>query len=966
MSIAPPNPTLLPGLLLQERIIQSMLDGVVVFDRQYRFLVWNPAMERVTGISREQTLGRNALELFPFLREIGAEKHFQAVLSGESVVADRVPYSLPSSKRRGFAQAHYSPVRDQDGNVVAGLTVIRDVSAQKRTHDRLRESENRFRTLFEDAPIAYHEIDREGVVRRVNRAECELLGLSAEQIVSRHIWDFVVADQRDVSRNAVRRKMEEQEPTAPFLRDYIRPDGVRLTLEVHDRLIRNTAGEVIGIRSAMLDHTVRARAERELRQTRDDLEQRVGERTVELAQANEALHREVSERSRAEQRLALQYSVAKILADSPGIGIAAPVILRAIGENLGWNLGIFWGMTAPSGLLECRATWQSGDAPVGLNPTDLEPETGLAGWAWMTRAPSWIEDVSRAPEFPWGVLTARKGVRGGLIFPVMIGEQVFAVLGFFSRHPQPVDDEMLKATALIGSQIGQFIDRRRAEEALAQSEARFATFMQHLPGVAFIKDLEGRYVFHSARVETLGGPLGQDFPGKTDDDIFPREFAAMYRANDRRVVELGMPIEVVETCQQGPELHHWLLYKFPIPDGAGRTAFIGGIGIDITERRQLEDQLRQSQKMEAIGRLAGGVAHDFNNLLTIISGYGRMVLDDLGLRHKLRGRVEEVLNAADRAAILTSQLLAFSRRQVVQPKLLELNHLISNLEKMLCRVIGEHIELKTILSPSLGRVKADGGQLEQVIMNLSVNARDAMPEGGTLVIETSMVPWRKESDLPDSPRPCVRLSVRDTGMGMDTNTLSHLFEPFFTTKDRGKGTGLGLSTVYGIVRQHGGEIRVESSPGAGATFDIYLPAAEETPVVESGAAAAETVAKGTETVLLVEDEVVVRRLAKEILKHHGYRVLEAADAREALRIAQQERGPIHLLLTDVIMPLMSGRELVEQLRQSRPETRVIYMSGYTDDVLAYRGDLGSDINFLQKPFAPEALAKKVREALEQK
>jgi CheY-like chemotaxis protein len=241
-----------------------------------------------------------------------------------------------------------------------------------------------------------------------------------------------------------------------------------------------------------------------------------------------------------------------------------------------------------------------------------------------------------------------------------------------------------------------------------------------------------------------------------------------------------------------------------------------------------------------------------------------------------------------------------------------------------------------------------------------------MPEGGTLVIETSMVPWRKESDSPDSPRPYVRLSVRDTGVGMDTNTLSHLFEPFFTTKDRGKGTGLGLSTVYGIVRQHGGEIRVESSPGAGATFDIYLPAAEETPVVESDVAVPKTVAKGTETVLLVEDEVSVRRLAREILKHHGYRVLEAADAREALRIAQQERGPIHLLLTDVIMPLMSGRELVEQLRESRPETRVIYMSGYTDDVLAYRGDLGPDINFLQKPFAPEALAKKVREALEQK
>jgi CheY-like chemotaxis protein len=368
--------------------------------------------------------------------------------------------------------------------------------------------------------------------------------------------------------------------------------------------------------------------------------------------------------------------------------------------------------------------------------------------------------------------------------------------------------------------------------------------------------------------------------------------------------------------------------------------------------------------MEAIGRLAGGVAHDFNNLLTIISGYGRMVLDDLGGRHKLRGRVEEVLNAADRAAILTSQLLAFSRRQVVQPKVLGLNHLISNLEKMLRRVIGEHIELKTLLSPDLGKVKADGGQLEQVIMNLSVNARDAMPKGGILTIETADVSWRKEYDAPGSLRPHVRLSVRDTGIGMDLNTRNHLFEPFFTTKDRGKGTGLGLSTVYGIVKQHGGEIRVESRPGVGTSFHIYLPVAEEAAVAEPGVAGEEVAAKGTETVLLVEDEAGVRQLARTILKQHGYRVLEAADAREAIRLAQHERGPIHLLLTDVIMPLMSGRELVEQIRPLRKEMRVIYMSGYTGDVLAYRGDLGPDINFLQKPFAPEALAKKVRDALE--
>jgi two-component system, cell cycle sensor histidine kinase and response regulator CckA len=615
-------------------------------------------------------------------------------------------------------------------------------------------------------------------------------------------------------------------------------------------------------------------------------------------------------------------------------------------------------------MLEFQGSWQAEGSPELADPAKLEAEVGLAGWVCSTREPSWVEDVALVSEFPWGAIADRKSIHGGLVFPVLIGEKVFAVLAFFSRHVQPMDDELLRATSLIGSQIGQFVERRRAEEAFELSEARFATFMQHLPGIAFMKDLEGRYVYHSARPETLGGRRGPEIVGKTDDEVFPAEFAALYQANDRLAIESGVPIEVVEQCVQGEETHEWLLYKFPIPDRSGRTVFLGGIGIDITERRQLEEQLRQSQKMEAIGRLAGGVAHDFNNLLTIISGYGRMVLDDLGARHKLRPRVEEVLNAADRAAILTSQLLAFSRRQVVQPKILGLNHLISNLEKLLRRVIGEYIELRTVLRPDIGKVKADAGQLEQVIMNLSVNARDAMPEGGTLTIETAIVSWRKECDAADAPvRPYVRLSVRDTGVGMDLHTRTRLFEPFFTTKDRGKGTGLGLSTVYGIVKQHNGEIAVESEQGAGTTFNIYLPVAEEAGAGETQARLVEPATKGTETVLLVEDEIGVRQLAREILKLHGYRVLEAQDAREAIRLAQQERGPIHLLLTDVIMPLMSGRELVEQIRPLRKEMRVIYMSGYTDDVLAYRGDLGPDINFLQKPFAPEALTKKVREAL---
>jgi PAS domain S-box-containing protein len=961
MSAFPLHSYLSPESNLSEKVIECSLDGIVVFDREGRVLVWNPAMERISGLSRSNAVGQNVLELLPFLNEISADRHFEAVLAGQSGVINRLPYSFSASGRDGFAEARYSPVRDTGGSVIGGMTIIRDISARKRTHDRLWESEHRFRSLFEEAPIAYHEIDKEGIVRRVNHAECELFGLKPEQIINRPVWDLVAPDQREESRFAVQRKLSGQQPLQPFRRDCIRPDGVRLTLEVHDRVIRDGSGRVEGIRSAMLDHTEKARTEQELNQTRRDLELRVRDRTAELAQANQSLQMEVAERRRVEQRLAMQYEVSRILAESSGVTAAAPRILQAICENQSWNRGVFWTLNAASRLLDRRAVW-SLEPDHDWNGQPTEAESGLAGWVLATREPAWVEDVNHADDFPWSSLR-RHNVRGGLVFPVMIGEQVAAVLAFFSRKSQPVDEDLLRATALLGRQIGQFMERRRAEEALEQSEARFTRFMQHLPGVAFMKDMDGRYVYHSARHDVAGFE-GSTTVGRTDEELFPG-LAATYRANDRLAFEMGAPIEVEEPVLMHGQTHQWLLYKFPIPDRTGRTAFIGGVGIDITERRQLEEQLRQSQKMEAIGRLAGGVAHDFNNLLTIISGYGRMVLDDLPTRSRLRGRVEEVLNAADRAAILTSQLLAFSRRQVVQPRVLELNHLISNLEKMLRRVIGEYIELRTVLPADLGKVKVDSGQMEQVIMNLSVNARDAMPEGGVLMITTSNAILRKETDPPDAPpQRYVKLSVCDTGVGMDANTRNHLFEPFFTTKDRGKGTGLGLSTVYGIVRQNGGDIRVESSPGAGTTFDIYLPSVDEVAAPAATVHTLQPAAKGTETVLLVEDEMGVRQLARQILKQYGYRVLVAADAKEAIRLTQQERGPIHLLLTDVIMPLMSGRELVEQLKQALPDLRVIYMSGYTDDVLAYRGDLGSDINFLQKPFAPEALTKIVREVLE--
>ncbi|HXG94318.1 MAG TPA: ATP-binding protein [Blastocatellia bacterium] len=385
--------------------------------------------------------------------------------------------------------------------------------------------------------------------------------------------------------------------------------------------------------------------------------------------------------------------------------------------------------------------------------------------------------------------------------------------------------------------------------------------------------------------------------------------------------------------------------------------------------RQSEGQLRQSQKMEAVGQLAGGIAHDFNNLLTAIIGYSQLVYEHLAADDPIRREVEEIQKAGERAASLTSQLLAFSRRQVLQPKVLDLNAIVSDMQSMLGRLIGEDIELITFFDPELGRVKADPVQIEQALMNLAGNARDAMPQGGKLVIQTANVRL-DESHVgvraaSIKPGQYVMLSVTDTGCGMDKETLSHIFEPFYTTKEHGKGTGLGLSMVYGIVSQSGGDISVESEPGKGATFKIYLPQIETAAGELKAKQESAREVRLSETILLVEDEAVVRKLVREVLEMNGYNVLEAINGHEALAICQSHPGLIHLLLTDVVMPQMSGRELAERFNALRSETKVLYMSGYTDDAIVHRGVGGAKIAFIQKPFTPDSLAAKVREVLDQ-
>jgi PAS domain S-box-containing protein len=515
--------------------------------------------------------------------------------------------------------------------------------------------------------------------------------------------------------------------------------------------------------------------------------------------------------------------------------------------------------------------------------------------------------------------------------------------------------------------ITDITERKRAEEVIRTNEAKYRSLIENLEQSVFLKDSDLHFLASNQRFAQAVGLTEEEVVGKTDFDLYPRPLAEQHRAEDLAVLRQGTRSEVEEQIVADGKPRTFRVVRTPIHDGLRGTHSVLGIMWDVTEQRALAAQLLQAQKMEAVGRLAGGVAHDFNNLLTIINGYSDMALAGFGETDPARSLIEEVRKAGERAVGLTRQMLAFSRQQVVVPRILQVNDVITDTQKMLRRLIGEDIDLRTDLDPALGCIKADRGQLEQVLMNLVVNARDAMPRGGTLRITTRNV------DLDDAhvqahpgarPGRHVLLALTDTGCGMDEGVQARIFEPFFTTKGPGKGTGLGLATVHGIVEQADGHILVESEVGRGTTFQVFLPCVDGQTASGKSSHFPGVTARGTETVLLVEDEHALRALSCRVLKGRGYHVLEAEHGTEALRVAEHSRGPIHLLVTDVVMPQMGGRELADRLAVLHPNLKVLYLSGYTDDAVVRYGVSEARASFLQKPFTPASLAQKVREVLD--
>jgi PAS domain S-box-containing protein len=519
-------------------------------------------------------------------------------------------------------------------------------------------------------------------------------------------------------------------------------------------------------------------------------------------------------------------------------------------------------------------------------------------------------------------------------------------------------------------------DRKKAEEALRESEEKYRTILENIEDGYYEVDLAGNFTFYNDSLCKILGYSRDEMNGMNNRQYTDQENGEKLLQAFNKVYRTGKPAREFDweiLKKDGAKRSIETSVSIIIDPSDNRIGF-RGIVRDITERKRIEEeksslqeQLRQSQKIEAIGRLAGGIAHDFNNLLTVIKGYSQLSLHELKEDVPLRGNIDEIKRASEKAADLTRQLLAFSRRQILEMKVLDLNTVLRDMDKILHRLIGEDIELITLLADDLGRVKTDPGWVEQITMNLAVNARDAMPSIGKLTIETANVELDEHyarAHVAVTPGRYVMLSVSDTGVGMTPEVRQQVFEPFFTTKEKGKGTGLGLSTVYGIVKQSGGNIWVYSEPGQGTTFKIYLPRVDEPLEEFEEKVVKEELPRGSETILLVEDEEVVRKLAVRILKRQGYTVLEGSHGNEAIDVCKHHMEPVHLLLTDVVMPGMNGRELAERFKPLYPKMKVLYMSGYTDDAITHHGVLEEGMNYLQKPFTVDGLTRKVREVLD--
>ena len=918
-------------------IVTTAREGIWTLDFEGRTTYVNPRMSEMLGFTSEEIVGRSLEDFTDEEDRRTTKKIIERLRAG--IEESRDVHLRRKDGTDLWTTIGGSPLFGPDGGFVGGLAMVTDHTEQQRAEETLRRSEARMKAVLDAALDAVIMMDAQGRVASWNARARTLFGFSSDEAVGRTLADLIIPHRyRDAHNRGLSRFLATGEGPVLGRRielSALRRDGSEFPIELTITVLREGDSYLFN-----------------------------------------AFVADITERKRAQQRLSAQHAATRVLAEVSTLEEAAPRMLEAVGAALGWSVGALWTIDRADGTMRCQTLWRPSPGMVPkfealTREIGLPHGGGLPGRVWRSGEAAWIPDISADTNLPRLAVALSEGLRSAFAFPIRFRDNVVAVVEFFNHERREPDPELVKILVDLGRQVEHFWQRRRAEKAMKAAQERLAHVVASSPAVLYTLKVEGEQLLPawvSANIERLSGYAPEEVVGP--DWWFPR-----VHPDDRESVTGQVPKLLPEgyvsreyRFRRKDDTYCWVRdEQIVIRDAAGHPLEVVGSLSDVTETKRLEAQLLQSQKMESVGRLAGGVAHDFNNLLGVITGYGELLQRDIGPSHPGFRRVEEIQKAAERAAGLTRQLLAFSRKQVLEPRVLDLNAVVSNTASMLHRLIGEDVQLITVFGEGLGRVKADPGQVEQVIVNLVVNARDAMREGGKLIIETGNVNLdaayvRSRPDAGTGPH--VMLAVSDTGHGMNAETLTHMFEPFFTTKEQGKGTGLGLATVHGIIRQSGGHVTVYSEPGRGTTFKVYLPRFDEEQEAVASPAVVEVPPSGTETILVVEDESSLRVMIGEILESAGYKVLEGATPEEALAAAGSHGGPLPLILTDVILPGMSGRELADALRSSRPEARVLFMSGYTDDAIGHHGILQPGVHFLQKPFTTDSLLVKVREVLD--
>jgi PAS domain S-box-containing protein len=886
-------------------------NGMALTGMDGRYLRVNRALCNLLGYSAEELHKKSWLEV-THPDDLEADQEcFRQMLAGEVESYQlREKRYRHKSGRIVWTFVSLSLVRDKEGQPAYFIAQVQDISERKLAEQKLRVSEERFSSAFEHAPIGIALSALDGRYLRVNQALCDMLGYTAEELQTR-TWQELTHPEDVETDWEQSRHILAGGPSVYRMREkrYFSKSGKIVWASVSVSLVRNKLGQpdyfIVQIQDIteqkQLEEAIRGIVEGVHAETSADF---FASMALQLSKATHADHT----------------FIAKLIdEDESAVTSLGRCVSRAIAENITYKLA-----GTPCAEVRNKGVCSYSSGVADLFPDDPKlREMGVQGYAGVPLYDSQKRLL--------GIMVAM--FNAPLANPRFVESllQVFSKWTAAEIERSQAEERFTKAfqsspegCAIATLQEGRFID---ANEAFFQMTgySRAEVIGDTSAGLRIWNDPEERSALIQKLAET----------GRA------REEAVKFRTKSGKILDIRMSAEVIYLQNE---------------------ACLLGLARDVTEQNALEEQFRQAQKMEAMGRLAGGIAHDFNNLLGVIIGYSELLSATSTPNAPATKKIEAIKQAAQRAASLTAQLLAYSRRQPTQRHVLNVSTVVAENENMLRRLVGEDVRLVTIQDRSLGYVRADPNQIVQVIMNLAVNARDAMSDGGTLTIETVNVSVGEDSGLPVRPGAYVKLTVSDTGTGMDEPTKARIFEPFFTTKPPGQGTGLGLATVYGIVEQNDGAIFVDSKLGVGTTFEIYLPRVDQA-AAPSMELPAETLASNSATILLVEDEVALRMVIDESLRSDGYKVMVAGNGLDALRIAEQHQGPIHLLITDVIMPAMSGPELARALAVSRPDTRVLYISGYTADRLTHYPKLDRDVFLLRKPFKLNDLAQKIHNLL---